>query len=728
MGIAAMKSRKSFRDGEKHLSQIPALYLLQGMSPKWIMLSKAQVDGERRNKLSNVLLEDILRNQLMTLNAIEQRGRCYPFSEANIQTAIERLRAREPLGLMKLNELTTDLLQLGTSLDQTIEGETRGRSLKYIDWDNPTNNTFHVTKEFAVERAELAKTRRPDIVLFVNGIPFCVIECKGPNEDLEQGASQIIGRQNAEEIPYLFRTVQLLIATNRNTAQYATVGTSKKFWSVWREKEITDAYIAKSIATPLNPEEIKRTFGDGFEGEQVPFERLMKEGREVTTQDRLLTALCRPDRLLDLARRFTLFDLGIKTIARYQQYFAVRKIMDRVKEFDTDGRRLGGVIWHTQGSGKSLTMVMLARALALDHSIKQPRVVLVTDCIDLDIQLKNTFAACGLEPEQAKSGRHLLELVARDRAAIVTTVIDKFDTALNARDHRDQSSEVFLLIDESHRGQYGEMHTRMRRMFPRACYLGFTGTPLMKKENSTAAKFGGVIDVYAIDQAVKDKAVVPLLYEGRHVEQDVQKQGVDVWFERVSKGLTEDQKADLKRKFARYSEIGQSAQTIACIAYDISEHYAKNWKGTGFKAQLAVRSKRAAIQYKQALGDLGLVTSEVIISAPDDRKSWEEVGDDPTEEVLKFWNKMLARYGSDKEYNRAIVDAFKFRGDPEILIVVDKLLTGFDAPKNIVLYLYKPLKAHNLLQAIARVNRVEDDKEYGYIVDYAGVLGELDPA
>ena len=250
----------------------------------------------------------------------------------------------------------------------------------------------------------------------------------------------------------------------------------------------------------------------------------------------------------------------------------------------------------------------------------------------------------------------------------------------------------------------------------------------MKKEKSTAARFGGIIDTYAIDQAVKDKAVVPLLYEGRHVEQDVQRQGIDTWFERVSKDLSDDQKADLKRKFARYSEISQTAQTIACIAYDISEHYAKNWKGTGFKAQLAVRSKRAAIQYKQVLDDLGMVTSEVVISAPDDREGYDEVGDDSREEVVRFWKKMMERFGSEREYNRAIVDAFKLRDDPEILIVVDKLLTGFDAPRNTVLYLDKPLKAHNLLQAIARVNRVEDDKEYGYIIDYAGVLGELDPA
>src|SRR5262245_53933074 len=196
-----MSKPLQFRDGEKHLSQIPALHLLQKMTPKWIMLAKADVDRERRGKLANVLLEDILRAQLMRLNAIEHRGRQYPFSEANIQTAIERLRTREPLGLMKLNELTTDLLQLDTALDQTIEGETRGRSLKYIDWENPANNVFQVSKEFDVERAESSSTRRPDIVLFVNGIPFCIIECKGPGEDLEQGVSQLIGRQNADEIP-----------------------------------------------------------------------------------------------------------------------------------------------------------------------------------------------------------------------------------------------------------------------------------------------------------------------------------------------------------------------------------------------------------------------------------------------------------------------------------------------------------------------------------------------
>jgi type I restriction enzyme R subunit len=723
-----MSKQHQFRDGEKHLSQIPALHLLQTMGPKWVMLSKAEVDRERRSKLSNVLLEDVLRAQLMRLNAIEYRGKQYPFSESNIQTAIERLRSREPLGLMRLNELTTDLLQLGTSLDQPVEGDTRGRSLKYIDWANPANNTFHLCKEFDVERSGSAKTRRPDIVLFVNGIPFCVIECKGPNEDFEEAISQNLRNQGPDEIPNLFRSVQLLIATNKNKVRYGTVGTSRKFWALWREREFTDSYIGPLLTTPLTATEAKSTFGDGFEEEQTPFERMMGDGREVTEQDRTLNALCRPDRLLDLARRFTLFDLGIKKVARYQQFFAVKNILAKVKQRDSEGRRQGGVIWHTQGSGKSLTMVMLAKALALDTEIVNPRIVLVTDRIDLDEQLKATFAACGAEPENATSGRHLLKLVSRDRASIIATVINKFDTALNVRDYRDVSSDVFLLIDESHRGQYGEMHTRMKRMFPNACYLGFTGTPLMKKEKSTAAKFGGLIDIYAIDQAVKDGAVVPLLYEGRHIEQDVNRNGIDVWFERVSRDLTPNQRADLKRKFTRYNEIGQTEPTIYCVAYDVSEHFAKNWKGTGFKAQLATRSKRAALLYKRALDQIGMVTSEVIISAPDDREGYDEVGDESREEIVRFWKKMMERYGDEKAYNRSIVASFKDREDPEILIVVDKLLTGFDAPKNTVLYLDKPLKAHGLLQAIARVNRVEDEKEYGYIIDYAGVLGELDPA
>lgn len=719
----------SFRDGEVHTSQLSALHLLQVMQPGWTLLTNAEINCERRGRTSAVLLEDVLAGQLAKLNRIEQDGRFYPFSEANIRTAIERLRSVEPLGLMTLNEKTTDLLQLGTSLDQTIDGVTRGRTLRYIDWDEPANNAFHVAAEFEVEKGSSHDTRRPDIVLFVNGIPFAVIECKAPNVDLADGVSQIITYQRPDEIAHLFRSVQLVIAVKPAEAKYATVGTPAKFWSLWREKEFDDATLDRLIHAALDAPQLSRTFARGFEEEWAPFEARREDGRTVTEQDRLIHALCRPDRLLDLARRFTLFDLGVKKVARYQQFFAVRKIMDRVKsERDENGARRGGVVWHTQGSGKSLTMVMLARALGLDRDIANRRIVLVTDRIDLDEQLKDTFKACGADVVQAKTGTHLLELIARDKAAIISTVINKFEAAVSKRDFKDESADVFLLVDESHRGQYGELHTRMKRMFPRACYIGFTGTPLMKAEKSTAARFGGIIDAYAIDQAVEDKAVLPLIYEGRQVAQEVNRAGIDTWFERVTRELSNDQRADLKRKLARYSEIAQGDQTLAAIAFDIAEHYTKFWKGTRWKAQFAVRSRAAAVKYYQIFKAMGSISVEVIMSAPDDRST----GDDPTEEitepVARFWKSMMARYGSEEAYTRQIIEGFKKREEPELLIVVSKLLTGFDAPVNTVLYIDKKLTGHNLLQAIARVNRVEEGKEYGYIVDYEGVLGELDAA
>lgn len=719
----------TFRDGEMHNSQVPVLALLQVMKPGWTLLTKAQVDRERRGRLGNVLLEDILATQLAAFNRIEQDSRFHPFSEANVRTAIERLRTPEPLGLMTLNEKTTDLLQLGTSLDQTIDGVTRGRSLRYIDWEDPTNNAFHAVAEFDVEKAGSNETRRPDIVLFVNGIPLAVIECKAPEKDIKDGVDQLITYQRADEIPHLFRSVQLVLAVKPAEAKYATVGTPAKFWAVWREKEFKDKPLERLVNASLDAGQTRRTFGDGFAEEQAPYEARREEGRTVTEQDRLIYALCRPDRLLDLARRFTLFDLGIKKVARYQQFFAVRKIIDRVKgERDDQGARRGGVVWHTQGSGKSLTMVMLARALGLDREITNRRVVLVTDRIDLDDQLRDTFKACGADVVQAKTGSHLLDLIARDKAAIISTVINKFEAAVAKRDFKDESADVFLLVDESHRGQYGEMHTRMKRMFPRACYIGFTGTPLMKAEKSTASRFGGIIDTYAIDQAVADKAVLPLIYEGRQVAQEVNKAGIDTWFERVTRDLPDQQRADLKRKLARYSEIAQGDQTISAIAFDIAEHFTKFWKGTRWKAQFAVRSRAAAVKYKSIFDEMDTVSAEVIMSAPDDRSTGDDPSEEITEPVARFWKTMMTKYGGPEEYNRQITEGFKKREEPELLIVVSKLLTGFDAPVNTVLYIDKSLTGHNLLQAIARVNRVEEGKEYGYIVDYAGVLGALDTA
>ena len=731
-----MESGFSFN--EKHLSQIPALHLLANLGYRY--LTPEQALAMRGGRLSNVLLEEVLRDSLKRINRIQHKGENYLFSEENIQSAIQRLKNVKYDGLLKTNEAVYDLLTLGVALEQSVEGAARSFTLNYIDWKNPENNVYHVTAEFPVERTRSHETARPDIVLFVNGIPFAVIECKSPNTEVAQAVSQMIRNQRDEYIPTLFTYTQLVIATNKNHCKYATVGTAAKYWAVWREEQEEkdeDGAALRAVLDQALPQEAKaglyELLAEGFGVREPDAEYLVR--RALTEQDRTIYALCRPERLLRMALQFTVFDGGRRKIARYQQFFAVERILGRVKQRDDAGRRAGGIVWHTQGSGKSLTMVMLAKALVLDLDIRTPRIVLVTDRVDLDKQLGNTFAACGLTPDRAKSGRDLVELVAQNKAHIVTSLIHKFDKALTTRKFQDESTEIFVLVDETQRTQLGMFAARMRQMFPNACYIGFTGTPLLKREKSDVMRFGGIIHTYAINQAVSDGAIVPLLYEGRLVEIEQNKAAIDVWFERHTEGLTSAQKADLKKKYARAEMLNKADQVIYMRAFDISAHFQQNWQGTGFKAQLVAPSKVAALKYKAFLDDIGEVSSEVIISAPDEREGFDDVDDDEsTDEVVAFWQRMMKRYGDAEAYETQIINTFKHGSDPEILIVVSKLLTGFDAPRNSVLYLTRKLKEHTLLQAIARVNRLYDDdegakpKEFGYIIDYAGVLGELDQA
>jgi type I restriction enzyme R subunit len=716
-----------FATNEKLTSHIPAIQLLAAMGYEYI--SPEQALADRQGRFSNVLLENILRNQLKEINRIRYKGNEYLFSEENVQSAIQKLKNIKYDGLLRTNEAIYDLITLGTAMEQTIEGDSKSFNMNYIDWRNPARNKFHVTVEYSVERSRSTETVRPDIVLFVNGIPFCVIECKAPQVEVDQAVSQSIRNQNDDYIPKLFIYGQMVLALNKNGAMYATTGTAAKFWSVWKEYQMDKGErefekLAAVINKPL-AEDVLDKISATFDVKP----EILQGSRLVTEQDKALFSLCRPERLLELAWKFTVFDGGIKKVARYQQYFVIKSTLSRVKHFDSTASRKGGVIWHTQGSGKSLTMVMLARNLALDAEILNPRIVLVTDRDDLDKQLGNTFAACGLEANRATSGRNLLELVADKKSGIVTTLIHKFDKAYAVKKYQDGSPDIFILVDESHRTQFGSFSARMRQMFPHACYLGFTGTPLLKKEKNNFTKFGELVEPhYSITQAVDDGAVVPLLYEGRHVEMRQNKEAVDLWFERHTKGLTKEQQADLKRKYARAEMLNKADQVIYMRAFDISEHFRANWQETGFKAQLVAPNKSSALKYNTYLNDIGIVASEVVISPPDMREGYEETDDETTDEVVKFWQKMMKRYGTEEEYTKQLINQFKHGSEPEILIVVDKLLTGFDAPRNAVLYLCRILREHTLLQAIARVNRLHEGKDFGFIVDYASVLGELDKA
>ena len=716
-----------FKFNEKYLSQIPALQQLINLGFEYI--TPGQALTQRGGQLVNVLLEDTLREQLKRINRIRYKGREYQFSEENIQSAVRKIRNIPYQGLQKTNEAVYDLLTLGVALEQTIEGDSKSFSLNYIDWEQPNNNRFQVTAEFPVLRRHSVETARPDIVLFVNGIPLVVIECKAPDEKVEQAVSQSIRNQGADYIPQLFIYAQLVMGVNKTTALYATAGSDKEYWSAWQEREDREDAIDTSINTPLTDKQKDRLFSGEFALARGFFDAIENEtGRLVTEQDKSIYSLCRPERLLDLSYRFVVFDNGIKKIARYQQYFVVHSTIRRLRQRDNQGRRKGGMIWHTQGSGKSLSMVMLVRTLALGAGTDSLRIVLVTDRKDLDRQLGNTFVACGLSRERATSGRNLVKHL-KNRVDIITTLIHKFATALAAEKYTDTSTDILVLVDESHRTNFGELAALMRKMLPNACYLGFTGTPLTKEQKNNFARFGDLIQPsYTIRQAVNDKAVVPLLYEGRHVEMKQDKAAVDLWFERHTDYLNESQKADLKKKYARAELLNTVDRVVYMRAFDISEHFRTNWQNTGFKAQLVAPLKSVAIKYHQFLNDLGSVSSEVIISSPDMREGHEQIDKGPIDEVNKFWRTEMNKYGSEEERDEQIIKRFNDNDEPEILIVVNKLLTGFDAPRNTVIYLCCTLREHTLLQAIARVNRVYRDKEFGYIIDYNNVLKELDTA
>ncbi|MCB4776835.1 MAG: type I restriction endonuclease subunit R [Sulfurovum sp.] len=650
-----------------------------------------------RSSTRQVVLKDVLLKQLQKLNGFEYKGTAYKFSAKNIARAIDDLDVLLNEGLMTANQKISDQLLLGNSYsEELIDGVKKSFSLHYIDYKNPENNLFHVTEEFVVDRVnqqEQHKTRRPDLVLFINGIPFGVIELKRSSRGTEEGISQMLRNQSIDEIPTLFKYVQMTLAGNNHSPQYGTTGTPKKFYAVWKEKDVDLSAVVKD--------------------------------RTPSPLDKSVYALFEKHRMVELLHSFVIFDGKVKKIARYQQYFAIESIMERIGKLDNTGRRQGGLIWHTQGSGKSLTMVMLAKVIK--RNIVGSKVIIVTDRKDLDKQIHDTFNNSEVKAVRAKSGRDLVALLQSGKS-VITTLIHKFEKVKN-ENVTFNDPNTFILVDESHRTQGGDMHKAMKKVFPQACYLGFTGTPLMRREKNSFAKFGGEIHRYTINQAVEDKAVLPLLYEGRLVDQWVNdEKGLDRRFEQIVRHLNEEQVLDLKKKWARFQKVASSERRLEMIMLDINEDVRKRLQGTDFKAILATSSKYEAIKYHKLFEEMGDIRTAFVISAPDSREGHSEVDDENRAFIQEEWSHVMKKYGDEEQYLDKVKDEFINGEEIELLIVVDKLLTGFDAPRASVLYIDKLLKEHNLLQAIARVNRLYEGKDFGFIVDYRGLLGDLDKA
>ena len=679
---------------EMSTSQRPAIEVLQKLGYKYI--SEEENKKLRNYILTDVIFKDMLAKKLNEINSYEYKGEKYKFSASTIGQAIKDLNEDLVTGLISTNEKIYDLLTLGKSYQENmVDGTKRSFDIKYIDFEHPENNDFYVTEEFSVLRMNGKDYARPDIVLFVNGIPLAVIECKDASVPIIQAISQNIRNQKPEYIPQLFKFIQIVMTANKNETKYATCGTPDKFWSTWNEQyvEKQNELLDKTVI-----------------------------GRQVTKQDRDIISLFEKERFLELIKDFIIFEAGTKKICRYQQYFAVKAMLERIKH-----DKKGGVVWHTQGSGKSITMVYITKKLMEDKEIQNPQVVIVTDRVDLDKQIHKTFNRIGVEAARATTGNNLTDLIKDEKVRVITTVVNKFETVVKSGVSVD-APNTFILVDEGHRTQYGEINRRMQEVFKGAIYISFTGTPIMKRDRNIFDKFGGLIHKYSLDDALKDKAIVPLIYEGKMVDQEVSKEAIDMRLDMLTRNLTEEQKTDVMKKWSRFEKVASSEQRLELIAWDIAKNYNETLKGTGFNAMLACNKKIEAVKYynifREEFPELEVA---VVISPPDMREGEGSIDEDTNDIVKKFYINALSNYKNEEEYEETIKSKF-INGDIDILIVVDKLLTGFDAPKASTLYLDKQIKEHNLLQAIARVNRLCDGKDYGYIVDYRGLLGELDKA
>ena len=733
-------------------SHIPALQMLLGMGYQYVSAKEArQLRGSDSPTSTQAPREVLLINSLVNFlrsRSFEFRGNSHQLSANAIDQVVREISDWSPsLGLQGSAKQLYERLTLGITVTEFVDGHRASVTVQLIDWEIPENNIWEVTEEFAVQNSKGTSSCRPDIVAFVNGIPVVVIEAKAPKtadkDPVYEAISQHLRNQRDNDIPRLFAYTQLLLAVQPAKARYATTGTPREFWHVWREEEIDEVSVKKWRNTLPNQQTQQQILDGHSPKEQQQIQALWDGGAfELNEQDRLIGHLLNPARFLEFVRHYVFNVEGTgKMVARYHQFFGVRRLLERVIQLSEDGQRQGGVIWHTTGSGKSYSMMLLSKVLLSKPEVSNCRIVVVTDRLDLQDQLKRNFKKSGAfggelasreaDSAAASTGRDLAQRIGKGNERILFTLMQKFLSALKEKDCYNASSNLIVLVDEGHRTQGGQLHQLMKKAMPRAAFIAFTGTPLLNRERkNTETQFGPMIHAYTMQKATEDGTVTPLLYEDRPQLLNLNEKKLDDYIDVILRDLTDEQKTELKRKIRPKGMIYGADDRIRLIATDLSLHFLKYYKNYGFglKAQLATDSKRSALRYKKYLDELGHLSSAVVMSAPDTREGHQKVeNEDELPEIEKWWHANVGNQRED-EYTREVVKAFGRDDGPDILIVVDKLLTGFDEPRNSVLYIDKGLKEHDLIQAIARVNRRHEHKEYGLLIDYRGILKELDMA
>ena len=702
----------------------PARLLLERLG--WTYVPREALAAARGNE-REVLLKERLREALLRLNEW--------LTEAQADRVIFELENVNDVGMAR-NQAVHEYLTYGMSL--TVDGP-RGRdsrTVRFFDFDHPEGglNEFVVTTQFRVRRGNERDVREdderlviPDLVLFVNGIPLVVMEAKSPSLMgvwKSQAVRQLRRYQEAgpewhgRGFPELFHYNLLCVAHCGAAAAYSTLGAPE------------DAYFEWKSVLPYTNDEVKRKFAVEPQG-----------------QAQLIVGMLAPATLLDILRDYVVYEPErgrvVKKVPRYQQYRAVRAAVSRILTGEKPNDR-GGVVWHTQGSGKSLTMLWLATKARRNPRLANSTIVTVTDRTQLDNQISNTFRRCGFpapeqigrskpEPEEVRLRRRarspnqvdpvdLQTALQRGGGRTFMTTIQKFEEALETPDGSlsvlNDSDNVIIMVDEAHRTQYGLLGARMSQALPNAVLVGFTGTPIDKGfGRSTMGHFGPLIDAYTIPQSVADGATVPIMYEARLPDLNIQGPAtLDKLFDAIFHQQTEEERGRISRRFANKETIAEAEQRIRMISLDIAEHFKDKVKPNGFKAQVVAPSRAAALRYSQNLNDFGVRAYPIITTSANDGPEFQ-----------------AARGLNQDQVTNAFVDP---AGEPEVLVVVDMLLTGFDAPVEQVLYLDRALREHGLLQAVARVNRrfshghegVLTEKNYGLVVDYHGVSQNLQEA
>ncbi|AFZ67421.1 type I restriction endonuclease subunit R [Deinococcus peraridilitoris] len=722
---------------EYHEVEFPLIEQLTRMGWTHLQGDKDVPAFTERESFKEALLLGRLQEAVERIN----RPKYAWLESTHVSEAVSQLTRLPVGGLLETNALVTDMLLSGV---QVTGPDGKGHTVRFIDFGHPDRNDLLVINQFRVDPPGYAGGKGyiiPDVVLFVNGIPIAVVECKSPNvrDGLELAVEQLRlyqdlrGSAEPEGVQRFFHTVQLLVATSFYKAVLGTAGAEADQFLEWKD------------TFPLTSDQVRTELG----------------GKpQLHAQQQLVAGILRPSTMLNLLENFILTDAKKKIVARYQQYRAVRKALVRLEAGETrllgaevDGR--GGIVWHTQGSGKSLTMVFLVRALRTMPELRAFKIVVITDRRDLEGQLSRTARATGEPVTRAKNVKELQDALRQQGAGFVFGMVQKFRLSEDDEGQLDlgnavlnDSASILVLVDEAHRSHTSTQHANLRAALPNAALIGFTGTPIVQAaKKKTHEIFGPFIDTYTILESQQDRATVPIRYEGRVTKAALKDgQTMDGLFEDFFDELSSSEKQRLQAKYGTLGDILEAPKLIGLKASDMLLHYASSILPGGFKGQVVAASRLAAVRYEEAfreaqrelVRDLEQLDSVFLSMPPEklgklDARTRALVAAHPQLEKLRATQFAVVISGgqhddqswakwTDTAAQNTHIENFKNESHPlRLLIVKNMLLTGFDAPIEQVLYLDRNIRNHELLQAIARVNRTAPGKTYGLVVDYFGV-------